>query len=290
MSELRLLHEETTRVIGRRVWFVDDCESTNDLAVTERARLQHGDVLWAGTQRRGRGRQGRVWFTPRGSLALTVVLRTAAAAPSGTANGEERPSMRCTPAAHPDGTAADTAQPSMRCTPAAHPAHLPLVLALGIVRWLATQGVTAQVKWPNDVYLLGRKLAGILTEGGEQHGTWELRVGIGMNVCVPDADFPAEVRDAAISLLQAQCGLTPRQALDGMLPFLDAVWQEEERGGWPLLRAECERVLLWRQQRVRAVSGTTVTEGMLQGLTDAGFLQLDTGTLCAGDISPLTGD
>lgn len=270
MSELRLLHEDTTRVIGRRVWLVEECDSTNDLAVTERARLQHGDVIWAGTQRRGRGRQGRTWFTPRGSLALTVVLRTAAVPPAGTVSG--------------------AAPPSRRCSPAAHPARLPMVLALGIVRWLATQGVTAQVKWPNDVYLHGRKLAGILTEGGAQGGMWELRVGIGMNVCVPDADFPADVREAAVSLLQANCGVTPRQALDGMLPFLDAVWQEEERGGWPLLRTECERVLLWRQQRVRAVSGDTVAEGVLQGLTDAGFLRLDTGTICAGEISPLTGD
>jgi BirA family biotin operon repressor/biotin-[acetyl-CoA-carboxylase] ligase len=64
-------------------------------------------------------------------------------------------------------------------------------------------GPSARVKWPNDVLLDGRKLAGVLAEGRPQEG-WAV-LGIGINVAVAPADLPPELRDRAASL-----GRTPR--------------------------------------------------------------------------------
>ena len=73
-------------------------------------------------------------------------------------------------------------------------------------------GPHARVKWPNDVLVEGRKVAGVLVEGRPQEG-WAV-VGIGVNVAVAPADFPAELRDVAGTL-----GLSPAD----VEPFLGAV-------------------------------------------------------------------
>jgi BirA family biotin operon repressor/biotin-[acetyl-CoA-carboxylase] ligase len=80
------------------------------------------------------------------------------------------------------------------------PALLPFRAAVAVA---AVAGAGAAIKWPNDVLLDGRKLAGILAEGRPQEG-WAV-LGIGVNVALRPADLPAELRDGAATL-----GLEPR--------------------------------------------------------------------------------
>jgi BirA family biotin operon repressor/biotin-[acetyl-CoA-carboxylase] ligase len=75
------------------------------------------------------------------------------------------------------------------------PALLPLAAAVAVAD---AAGPQATIKWPNDVLLGGRKLAGILAEGRPQEG-WAV-LGVGLNVAVRPGDLPAELRDAAASL------------------------------------------------------------------------------------------
>jgi BirA family biotin operon repressor/biotin-[acetyl-CoA-carboxylase] ligase len=77
-------------------------------------------------------------------------------------------------------------------------------------------GDAARVKWPNDVLLDGRKLAGILVEARPQEG-WAV-VGIGLNVAVRPADLPPEVRDLAATLGRPTTALEP--TLAELLPAL----------------------------------------------------------------------
>lgn len=244
---LTLQGEYPERQLGRRIWRVAGCGSTNELMARDRARFAPGDALWAGEQTQGRGRYGRAWFTAPGALALTLLL-----------------------------TATD-----------AQPARLPMVLALGLVRWLATRGVAAQIKWPNDVYVHGRKLAGILTEGDRRDGVWELRIGLGLNVQVADDEFPPELRGGAISLQQAGLNLTREQALAELLPLLDAAWQADRAGEWPVLRAAVDENLLWRGRRVCVTRGETLLTGTLLGLAENGGLRVDDEIVLAGEVTPL---
>jgi BirA family biotin operon repressor/biotin-[acetyl-CoA-carboxylase] ligase len=75
------------------------------------------------------------------------------------------------------------------------PSLLPLAAAVAVAE---AAGPQATIKWPNDVLLGGRKVAGILAEGRPQEG-WAV-LGVGLNVAVRPADLPAELRDTAAGL------------------------------------------------------------------------------------------
>jgi BirA family biotin operon repressor/biotin-[acetyl-CoA-carboxylase] ligase len=75
------------------------------------------------------------------------------------------------------------------------PRLLPLAAALGVAE---VAGEETMIKWPNDVLIDGRKVAGILVEGRPQEG-WMV-LGIGVNVALRHDDFPPELRDSAATL------------------------------------------------------------------------------------------
>ena len=138
-------------------------DSTNARAkeLTE-AGAPSGLVVTAAEQTAGRGRQGRTWFAPPGTALLySALLRPERALPL-----------------------------------------LPLAVPLAVCE--AAEGVApvrCQVKWPNDVWIEERKLAGILIESRPElgGGGWAV-IGVGINVAVPEAEFPEELRAHATSL------------------------------------------------------------------------------------------
>jgi BirA family biotin operon repressor/biotin-[acetyl-CoA-carboxylase] ligase len=155
-----------TRVIGSEVIVFDQTASTNDV-IEHMARSQdrEGLVVFAESQTRGRGRHGRAWASPRGKgLWFSVLLRP-----------------KLAPAA------------VTRITVAAS------VAVAGAVRKIT--GLDARIKWPNDVTVRGKKLAGILTElRAEADEILYAILGIGIDVNCRREDFPPEIVDAATSL------------------------------------------------------------------------------------------
>jgi BirA family transcriptional regulator, biotin operon repressor / biotin---[acetyl-CoA-carboxylase] ligase len=150
---------------------------------------------------------------------------------------------------------------------------LPLAAAIAVAD--AVQA-GATIKWPNDVWIDGRKLAGILVEGRPQEG-WAV-LGVGLNVTTES--FPPELAETATSLKLAGVETTPGQLLDALLPSLDT---------W--LGAPPDAVLpAWRDrdaltgERVRWTGG----EGVAAGIDDSGSLLVDTRdgrvTLNAGEV------
>jgi BirA family biotin operon repressor/biotin-[acetyl-CoA-carboxylase] ligase len=121
----------------------------------------HGTVVTAAEQSAGRGRQGRTWTAPAGkALLYSAVVRPLGAR------------------------------------------HLMLPLAVPLAVCAAAEELRPEiecgVKWPNDVHLEGRKLAGVLIEARPQDG-WAV-VGVGLNLTIAPEEFPAELRETAISL------------------------------------------------------------------------------------------
>jgi BirA family transcriptional regulator, biotin operon repressor / biotin---[acetyl-CoA-carboxylase] ligase len=150
---------------------------------------------------------------------------------------------------------------------------LPLLAAVAIADALP---VESTIKWPNDVWLDRRKLAGILVEGRPQEG-WAV-LGVGLNVST--VNFPEELRDSATSLRLAGIETEVETILPALLVSFDR---------W--LSASDEAVLdAWRRrdairgERVRWASG----EGIAAGIDDSGALLLDTEegrlTLQAGEV------
>jgi BirA family transcriptional regulator, biotin operon repressor / biotin---[acetyl-CoA-carboxylase] ligase len=150
---------------------------------------------------------------------------------------------------------------------------LPLAAAVAVAD--AVPGETT-IKWPNDVWIDGKKVAGILVEGRPQEG-WAV-LGIGLNVTTEE--FPAELTESATSLWLAGIEETTEAALVELLRSLDA-WL----GAPParVLEAWRERDAL-RGQRVRWADG----EGVADGIVDSGSLVVETAdgrvTLDAGEV------
>ena len=139
--------------LGHRRIDLIECGSTNDEAAKlARDGAAHGTVVIAERQTAGRGRDGRVWQSPPGGLYLSAVLR-----------------------------------PTLALVDVP-----PLTLAIGVGACDAARehGAAAQLKWPNDVYVAGKKLAGVLVEAQSQAARLEsVIVGIGVNLAAtPELD------------------------------------------------------------------------------------------------------
>jgi BirA family biotin operon repressor/biotin-[acetyl-CoA-carboxylase] ligase len=137
------------------------CDSTNDIGrLLAAAGAPHGTVVTADEQTAGRGRQGRSWVAPAGKALLYSAL--------------------------------------VRPLDKRH-MLLPLAAALAVSEAAERAGeVRCAIKWPNDVWIEGRKCAGVLIEARPQDG-WAV-IGVGLNVSIEPGEFPAELRDTAISL------------------------------------------------------------------------------------------
>jgi BirA family transcriptional regulator, biotin operon repressor / biotin---[acetyl-CoA-carboxylase] ligase len=152
---------------------------------------------------------------------------------------------------------------------------LPLVAAVAVCDALP---VDSAIKWPNDVWIDRRKVAGILVEGRPQEG-WAV-LGIGLNVTTPSHAFPDELRDTATSLALAGLETTPEGVLAELLPRLEA-WLAASGSE---IRAEWRARDALRGERVRWDGG----EGTAAGIDDSGALLVETGggrvSLGAGEV------
>ena len=155
-----------TEVIGRDIRVFEETTSTNDV-IEKLARdgIKEGVVVFAESQTRGRGRLGRKWMSPaKRGLWFSVLLR---------------PDLR------PQETT-----------------RLNVASATALRRAIESQtGLKPEIKWPNDILIHGKKVAGILTElSGELDHVKYVVLGIGVDVNLSQGDFPVELRKLATSL------------------------------------------------------------------------------------------
>lgn len=231
------------------IFWVDQVESTNRTA--QSTDFGHGDVIATLSQTAGRGRMDRVWsMDPGTGVAMTtVVSRTALRSP-------------------------------------AHMTRLPLSVAVALARIItnhAPNDVHVAVKWPNDVLVGGRKVAGILIESLD---TDRLAIGIGVNLTgVPDG-LPT---DTATSLSAE--GITLAAAT--IVPALaEAVIHCAQGLDEDIVLADLQKAIdtVGRQVRIELPDGRFVT-GRATGLGSTGSLIVDTanGTeeFVAGDVTHL---
>lgn len=212
-------------------------DSTNERAKElAKAGAPGGLVVTADEQTAGRGRRGSEWFAPPGSCLLySTLLRPFA--PNG-------------------GTLLPLAVPVAVCEAAE-----------------AVAPVRCQVKWPNDVWVEERKVAGVLVEARPEEG-WAV-IGIGLNVAIPQDEFPPELRETAASLLptEAEGGVPPGGA-PGVRLALGTL--NEALGRW--VGAGDDEVLAAFRAR-DALSGRQISwdggEGVAQEIDERGHLVVE---------------
>lgn len=226
--------------------------STNaDLARAARDGAPEGTVLVAEVQEQGRGRLGRTWTAPpRSGLTFSVLLRPTA--------------------------------------PVARQGWLPLLVGLAAATAVRRVGeVDVRLKWPNDLLLDGRKLAGVLAERAGD----AVIVGIGLNVLLREDELPVPTA-TSLAVEKAAC-LDRDPLLRAVLREVDTHYREWGEAGGDAdasgLRAAYLAVSATVGRDVRVeLPGDGVLTGRATGVDRSGCLQVDAGgrvhTLSAGDV------
>lgn len=242
--------------LGAPLTYFPRLASTNlEARRSAEAGAPHGACLVADYQSAGRGRLDRRWIAPAGScLLFSLILR-----------------------------------PKLAIYQVF---GLTLLASLALCRALEQlSGLEPMIKWPNDVYLDQRKLAGVLTEFASRAEQVEhVVVGVGLNVNLRRSQL-RKLGQPATSLATASGRPWDRGVLLAeVLNQMTRLYQDFEQGRHDRLRAAYERRFLLAGRRVRVVDGDSQVTGVAQGLNPDGSLVLRgedgrTITIRHGDVS-----
>lgn len=165
----------STKEFGRTAYFVKTAESTNDMAWEKFIEgAPNGTLIVAEEQTKGRGRQGRRWFSPKGGIWCSIILDTFS-------------------------------------IPNAHLGHLPLLAGIAITETIIKNlNLNVTLKWPNDLSVNDKKIGGILAESRQISKSGEnltnnknraVVLGIGLNCNIPKENFPNNLRMEPTSIM-----------------------------------------------------------------------------------------
>lgn len=157
---------------------------------------------------------------------------------------------------------------------------LSLAAGLACARAARALGVPASLRWPNDVYVGERKLAGVLTESRLLGNRVDfVLLGIGLNVNLRGEDFPKDLRDQATSLaLEVGKPLDVEEVFERVLDELDEVLERHLQAGLPGLLPEIRQVCSTLGRRVRILAGGGTLLALARSLADDGSLEMEDGT------------
>lgn len=153
--------------IGRNIYYKEEVDSTNTSAKELSAKgVKNGSVIVANYQKKGKGRNGKIWTSPCGcNVYMSILLK---------------------PKFSPEVAQGMT-----------------IIAAVSVADAIASvTTLKPQIKWPNDILVNSKKVSGILTEMSTQNMTIEhIIVGIGINVNLEEKDMENNIKDIATSLL-----------------------------------------------------------------------------------------
>ncbi|MCK9230217.1 MAG: biotin--[acetyl-CoA-carboxylase] ligase [Syntrophales bacterium] len=245
------------RLIGRKIHFRETVDSTNTLALKLAGEgAAEGELVLADHQLSGRGRiPGRAWQSPPGrNIYFSVILR-----------------------------------------PEFNPARAPsitIMAGVAVARVLAEYCPGAvRLKWPNDVQVQGRKVAGILTEMRVTGNRIDcIIIGIGINILMTREEFDESIRDGAISLREAATGQVIREEVAlKMFRSLEDWYIRYRDDGFPPIRKEWLSFSGIMGKYVEVINRKTREAGTVIGIDEEGCLLLRDGgggvnRIFAGDV------
>lgn len=249
-----------TERFGKKDYFYyREIDSTNNRArILASEGYPEGTVVVAEMQTAGRGRRGRTWHSPLNQgIYVSVILRPA--------------------------------------LPLKEISRISLIIAVAVAETIASElSLEPRIKWPNDILIDNKKIAGILSEAvTDMDGIEYVVAGIGLNVKNRVQDFPDDFRSAATSALAENAGPASRvKVLQGLLLHLEQHYQQLLAGKFTatLAKARNLSLVIGQDVRLEAVNGFIV--GKALDIDDNGFLlvrdqQGITHTVMSGEISVL---
>lgn len=226
-----------TKYMGRVIIHCGSISSTNELA---RKRAASGDgeglIVIAEEQTGGKGRLGRKWVTPKSAaIAMSIVL-TPGTAPS------EAPGIT-------------------------------LVTGLAVCRAIkSSTGLKAEIKWPNDIIINGKKVCGILTEmSASLDRVNYVIVGVGVNVNI--YEFPDDIKDIATSLcIETGSRVSRKDVLSSILLEFEKLYEEFKKTGFNKIIGPYKESCATLGKAVRVISVSESFEGQAVDVARDGAL------------------
>ncbi len=240
-----------TRFIGRQLHYYPHLSTTMDTArELVKKGASEGTVVIAGTQTAGKGRIGRTWFSPEGSLAMSVILK-----------------------------------PPLKNLP-----QLVMIASLAVVGAIKhISGLDASIKWPNDVMIKGKKVCGILIENEVAEGKVNYAdIGIGINVNFNPMDLP-EISDMATGLShESGKEISVVQLAAKLMDELERLYLAARDGA--AIHNEWRQNMETLGKRIKVDTGKTIEHGTAEEVTETGNLIVRRGDgtlieIVAGDVT-----
>ncbi len=230
--------------LGKKVVFLPQCHSTNDelAQMIKKNDEPEGTVLFTDNQIKGKGQRGNIWLAePAKNILLSVLLRPKFLAP-------------------------------------AHQFYLNLIAGLAIVDTIGDYSDgNIQLKWPNDVYLNGKKVSGILIENNLRGNSLESAiVGIGLNV--NQQGFA--LATATSMMLEIGKTFDRHGVIENLLTYLEKWYLQLKNGKMTFILDQYHRHLMWRGEVRTFRSSGTEFDGEIIGIDKHGNLTINqSGTL-----------
>lgn len=246
-----------TDIIGKKLVYLREVTSTQDIAVKlAREGAAEGTAVIAEKQVAGRGRRGRNWMSPSGGgIYISLVLR---------------------PEINP-----------------LYIAQVPMAAGVALIKTIKqVTGIQSKIKWPNDIMIGTRKVAGILAETDcEADRVNYLILGIGINVNTCMQSLPESIRSIATSLREESGGEISRMELIRcLLSQLEDIYKEFIINGFSPILYQWKQLNNTIGSKVRVFDDTWEISGTAVAIDEDGFLLVETDggeieKIISGDIS-----
>ncbi|MFC2002099.1 biotin--[acetyl-CoA-carboxylase] ligase [Chloroflexota bacterium] len=241
-----------TRLVGKKIIYHPRVTSTMDIARQEAQQgAAEGTVIIADEQVTGKGRLKRIWLSPGGNVAMSIIL-----------------------------------YPSISSV-----SYLIMLASLAVARSIeAVTGLRPQIKWPNDVLINDKKVCGILSESDVRGKRVVYAIiGIGLNVTLELADIPELLATASSLTGELGRGVSRVDVTRQILIEIDRLYSTLPSGEETVYKEWRDR-LVTLGRRVQVKSGTSILEGIAESVVGDGslLLRLSDGSvtkIIAGDVT-----
>lgn len=225
--------------LGKKVVFLPQCHSTNDelAQMIKKNEEVEGTVVFSDDQIKGKGQRGNAWVAePSKNILMSVLLRP-------------------------------------KFLPPAHQYFLNLVAGLAIVDTLKDYSdANIQLKWPNDVYIDGKKISGILIENNLRGNSLESAiVGVGLNV--NQQGFA--LNTATSMTLETGQAFDRTEVMENLLCYLEKWYLQLKNGKMSSILDQYHKLLMWRGEVRTFRSSSGEFEGEIVGIDKNGNLSIN---------------
>ena len=240
-----------TKIIGHKILFLEEIDSTNNKAKQIAFESQDGDVVVSETQHSGRGRRGREWHSPKGGIYISFILKP-------NISPERAP-------------------------------QITLLSSVALVETLNSMKskMNAKIKWPNDILISGRKISGILTElSSDMEKINYVVVGIGINLNTDLEDLPEKAASLKVEMGQE---ISVKLFLKSFFEHYDTVYQEYLDNGIDQIIEKWKKNSDTLGKNVKIIGINETYDGLAKDIDENGALILKTKDkeikVYSGDVS-----